>query len=413
MRIAVITSSYPRFAGDGTAPFVQSISENLAQMGHEVEVVAPYDTAVDSLMTTKVPLHRFHYIWPKRYHIMGHARAMEKDVRLRPLTYILLPFFISAGILTLWRVAKRLKAQVIYAHWVVPNGLVAACVAGLMGIPFGVTLHGSDVFVSSRNRWLGIVARWILKRAAFITACSPDLKKGALELGASKDIVLLPNGVNPSLFHPSLRSQICRDKFLPTGKGILITTLGRLVLKKGFGNLITAMQKVIEQEPDVRLVLGGEGELKEELANQAANLGIHESVLLVGRIPWNQVPELLASSDIFCLPSIRDAAGNVDGLPTVLQEAMSSGVAVIASDIGGVGLVVEDGKNGILVPPDDVPALANAIMKLFTDAELRENLGAAARQAAEVEFPWEQFALKVVGLMEEALHFTGPGETST
>jgi glycosyltransferase involved in cell wall biosynthesis len=173
--------------------------------------------------------------------------------------------------------------------------------------------------------------------------------------------------------------------------------------------LIKAMLPVSVEQSDVHLVLGGEGELRDELNLLVVNLGIQEQVLLVGRIPWNQVPELLASCDIFCLPSIRDTAGNVDGLPTVLQEAMSSGAAVIASNIGGVGLVVKNGKNGILVPPDDVPTLVEAIRKLANDAELRKNLGDAARKAAEVDFPWEQFALKVAGLMEEAIGITGSG----
>ena len=88
MKISVLTSSYPRYPGDGAAPFVRSICEHLAKLGHDVEVVAPYDPAVGR-MDYRVKVHRFRYIWPPGWHIMGHGRALEKDVRLRPLSILL------------------------------------------------------------------------------------------------------------------------------------------------------------------------------------------------------------------------------------------------------------------------------------------------------------------------------------
>ena len=94
IKIAVITSSYTRFPGDGIAPFVRAISESLAELGHSIAVVAPYDPEVKPLGTDDVQVYRYKYIWPTSYHVMGHARSLEKDVRLRISSYLLLPFFL-------------------------------------------------------------------------------------------------------------------------------------------------------------------------------------------------------------------------------------------------------------------------------------------------------------------------------
>ena len=393
MRIAVLTSSYPRFPGDGAAPFVQSISEHLAGLGHAVEVVAPYDPAVVASDTAgptagSLRVHRFRYVWPARLHIMGHARAMEADVRLRPLSLLLLPLFLAAAFLTLWRVTGRQKSQAIHVHWVVPNGPVAACVAALRRIPFVISLHGSDIFFARRNRLFGAVAGWVFRRAGGVTACSPELRDGALALGA-RQVQLLAWGADPQVFHPQRRSTAYRQASgWESGpqEAVVVTALGRLVHKKGFD----------------RLVIGGDGPLRMALEVQAQQLGLQGRVSFAGRIPWDQVPKFLASSDVFVLPSVRDAQGNMDGLPTVLLEAMGCGLAVVASRLGGIPLVIEDGQNGLLIPPDDVPALENALEKVLQPAA-RQALADAAQRSVEQTFNWANVARILAEMCEQAV----------
>jgi glycosyltransferase involved in cell wall biosynthesis len=400
LKIAVVTSSYPRFPGDGTAPFVKSICEHLTKLGHEVAVVAPHDPAVKPMAFGEVKLIRFRYAWPERLHIMGHARALERDVRLRPLALFMLLPFLVASFLALMRLTGQQKSQVIHAHWVIPNGLVAAWVAKLRRIPFIVSLHGSDIFTAKRNPLFGAVAHWIFARAAGVTACSQDLRQSAIELGASEKTLLLPWGADPEIFRPDPSSAGKMSAQNPT---ISIVALGRFVDKKGFTHLLEAMPSVTAQCPNTHLVLGGDGPLKDELIRRAKQLQISDHVAYPGSIPWDKVPGFLAKADIFVLPSIRDARGNVDGLPTVLLEAMSSGVAVVASNIGGVSLVIRHAENGILVPPGDVAALAGAILGLATDIEMRKALGNAARQSVLERFNWHNVAVQISGLLEEAV----------
>src|SRR3989337_1119584 len=121
MRIAILTSSYPRFIGDGTAPFVKSIAEAMVKSGHVIEVVAPFDPEVRASDKMGIKIHRFRYSFCNKLHIMGHGRALEADVRLQPLAILLLPFFLLSAFVTLWRVTGNQKSEVIHVHWVLPN----------------------------------------------------------------------------------------------------------------------------------------------------------------------------------------------------------------------------------------------------------------------------------------------------
>ena len=399
----MLTSSYPRFPGDGTAPFVRSIAEHLVRQGHDVEVVAPYDSAVRPMNTSGVQVHRFRYIWPTRFHIIGHARSLIADVHLRLPVIVLLPFFLIAAFVKLLRVTKRQKSQVIYVHWVLPNGLVAAWVAAIRKIPFVISVHGSDIYMAQRNWLFRTIARSIFRRASAVTACSPELRQEAIVLGAPENTLLLAWGADPVLFHPALHPLENRHTFGWTQSELVVAALGRLVYKKGFNTLITALPEIVSHYPRVRVVFGGDGPLREELICEADRLGMSNQVSFLGRIPWDHVQEFLASADIFVLPSVKDKYGNVDGLPTVLLEAMSCGTPVIASDIGGVRMVVEHGRTGLLVPPGDTHALANAIATLAEDPDKRQAIGHAARRAIEEHFNWNSVVLRLVAVLEQTI----------
>jgi len=392
MRITLLTSSYPRFPGDGTAPFVRSIAEALQRVGHAVEVVAPDDPAVLPDDRPGPRVHRFRYVWPRRWHIMGHARSLHADVRLRPATYLLLPLFLLAEFLTLWRVSAAQGAEIIYAHWVLPNGPAAALVARLRRVPLIISLHGSDLFIARRNRWFGAVARWCFQQAAAVTAPSPEMQQAALGLGAPPNTLLLPWGADPRVFHPQAGGFDPRARFGLPPQTPLVTALGRMVHKKGFDVLLRAWAQIASRHPTARLILAGDGDLLPRLRALAEELGVAAQVHFPGRTSWDHVPGLLAGSDLFVLPSRSDPRGNLDGLPTVLLEAMSCGLPVIASRVAGVPLVIRAGENGLLVPPGDAPALAEALDRLLSAPAERKRFGAAARRSVEQTFNWDTVA---------------------
>jgi glycosyltransferase involved in cell wall biosynthesis len=412
MKIAVLTSSFPRYGGDGIAQFIQSLTVQLAALGNSLTVIAPFDPAVEPVEQEGFEVIRFRYIWPPQLHIMGHGRALQADVHLNPLAYFLVPLYLLASFYSLMRVTRTQQTDLIHVNWVIPNGPVGALVAMIRRIPFIVSLHGSDIFVARRNPLFSLVARWVFQRAAAVTACSQMLREHALSLGAPEDTHLLPWGVDTTNFHPSNRSDHWRRIVDLEEGGSLLVSLGRMVHKKGFQTLVDALPMILKTHPKTKLIIGGEGPIRSELAKQAEELGVADALHLPGRVAWGRVPELLSSADLFILPSIKDEAGNEDGLPTVLLEAMSCEIPVVASEIGGVEMVINDEKNGLLIPPGDSQTLAHKVIRLLSDPENRAALAKEARADAISRFTWKHCAQSFQDVFAQSIQGSRDGRIS-
>jgi glycosyltransferase involved in cell wall biosynthesis len=183
----------------------------------------------------------------------------------------------------------------------------------------------------------------------------------------------------------------------------VVLALGRLVYKKGFEYLIQAAGPILAAHPEARIVIAGGGDLAAPLARQVAAAGLTGRVLLPGPVARDLVPLYMGGADVFVLPSVVDQYGNVDGLPNSLLEALASGVAVVASRVAGVPLAVQDGQNGLLVPPADPAALATAVIRLLDSPELRARFGAAGRARVEHDLNWDHVALRFEQLYTAAL----------
>jgi hypothetical protein len=148
----------------------------------------------------------------------------------------------------------------------------------------------------------------------------------------------------------------------PDASTTLVLAFGRLVEKKGFRYLVEAAARL----PGAHLAIAGEGSLRRELEALARDL--HVSVTFTGALERTAMAEAVLAADIIAVPSVVDRAGNVDGLPNTLLEALGAGRAVVASRVAGIPDVVEDGVTGLLVPPQDPGALADALRRLAGDA---------------------------------------------
>ena len=202
MRLCLVATSYSRFDDDGNARFVRSIAEAQAVLGHEVHVLAPYSPQVKPY-ASPVQVHWFKYVWPSQRGVMGHAAALENDRRLRGAALWQAPLFAASLSLHFQRLFSRYKFDLVHAHWVVPNGVLAWPLARLNRLPFFISLHGSDVYLATRQKWFGKAAGGALYSARGVTACSQPLAEAAIELGAQRDRVhLLPWGADPDRFDP-------------------------------------------------------------------------------------------------------------------------------------------------------------------------------------------------------------------
>lgn len=176
------------------------------------------------------------------------------------------------------------------------------------------------------------------------------------------------------------------------GDGPIITNIGRLNPQKAQHNLLTAAKLVLEQRPDARFMIVGQGRLDQPLKEQAQRLGIAERVTFTGL--RKDIPAVLAQTDIFTLPSLWE------GLPLTAIEAMAAARPVVLTDVGGNSELVQSGLNGMIVPPDDVDALAATLMELLNDEQRRTEMGRAARQRVQYDFSIDTIAAQHEALYE-------------
>ncbi len=407
--IVMLTSSYPLYAGDTTAPFIKELAVGIAALGHRVEVVLPAHPRLRRAPhECGIGLHPYHYApGLRRLQVWGYASSLAGDVGLKGSAYAAAPLALAASTVATARLARRLRPDLVVAHWVIPNGPPAALAARLAGCPLVVSLHGSDVFLAERKAPIGRAARAVFGRAAAVTACSPDLATRAIGLGAdAATTTTIPYGVDPARFRPHApdeRAAVRAELGLREGERLVLAG-GRLVYKKGLDVAIAAFASAAVREAGpARLVIFGYGDLEGELRAQAARLGLADRVLFAGRIERDRIPALFAAADLFLLPSVHDHAGNVDGLPNTLLEAMATGLPIVASDVVGVPTVIDDGVHGLLVPERDVAALGAALAALLRDPARAAALGAAARSRVERELTWPQIARRFLGVYRATL----------
>jgi glycosyltransferase involved in cell wall biosynthesis len=365
-----------------TAPFIESIARSLAARGHEVDVVLPYHPDLRRDGDEPVRFLPYRYAPRESWNLWGYAQSLESDVRIRRGVYLLAPLVGVALRRLVGRILDERRYDVVHAHWLVPNAAMVSGVAAARGTPLVVSLHGSDVFVAERLWPARVLARRALRRAGAVTACSDDLRRRVLALGAAPGKTrVVPYGVDPPEAPRRTPGDVRRELGVPEGR-LLVLALGRLVEKKGFRHLVEAAARV----PGIQVVIAGTGDLRDDLARRARESGA--PVTLAGVLDRARVGDALAAADVVVVPSVVDTAGNVDGLPNVLLEGLAAGRAVVASRVAAIPDVVEDGETGVLVPPGDAEALAAALRALADDPERRLRLGTRAREVAALRYGW-------------------------
>ncbi len=386
--VVMVTTSYPRFPGDGIGSFIEPIAKGVAALGHEVHLVAPWHPAIKRAREEDgVFFHFFRYAPVASLSVFGYASSLRADTDLRLAAWAMAPIALAAGWFKAWRVATKRRATVMHGHWVIPGGVMAAAAA--RGLPLVVSLHGSDVFVAERHAVAGAAARCVFGRAGAVTACSDDLHRRAIALGADPARTeTIPYGVDTARFAPdaAMRAQVRES--LGVGDAPLVLAGGRLVSKKGFEYLIDAVRGLMDSHPALQLIVAGDGDLAESLRARAAGLPVR----FVGNQTQDAVARLAAAADVIAVPSIRDDAGNVDGLPNFALEALASATPVVATVAGGLPQAISDGDNGLLIPERDPVALAAALKRLLGSTGDARDMGARARARVMRDHSWAQTA---------------------
>src|SRR5947209_962273 len=200
--VVMVTTSYPRFPGDSVGTFMEPIAKHVAARGHEVHIVAPWDPRVTrGRVEDGVFFHFFKYAPVPALNVFGYAAGMRADEELKSAAWMAAPLAMTAGWFKALRVAQKKQATVMHGHWIVPGGVIAA--GARPALPLVVSLHGSDVFVAERAAVARLAARRVFHRAGCVTACSEDLARRAVALGAAADrLEVVPYGVDVTRFKP-------------------------------------------------------------------------------------------------------------------------------------------------------------------------------------------------------------------
>lgn len=406
MNVLVLTSSYPRFAGDATAPFIESTVTHVARLGHEVHLVVPeHREWAHPAVEDGVHFHPYRYSPWRSWTPWGYSQSLAAGTKLHRSLYALAPVAALSALRTCTAVARARQIDVIHAHWVIPNGPIAARAARHRDLSLVITVHGSDVAMSERSRWLGGIARRSLRGANAVTAASKHLLGRVADLDACHETLeLVPLGMDVEAFHPDASAAASlRGRLRVTHDEVLVLGIGRLVKLKGFEHLIEAMARVRDRAPNVRLVVAGDGDMRRELIEHASRLGLEGRVTFVGMVQRAEVPAYFAAADVVAVPTVRHEDGFVEALGYVVHEALATGKPVVASRVGGLPEVVEDGETGYLVDERDPGALAEAILTLARDPDLRRRFGENARARALAALSWDGVAQTWVDLYQRLI----------
>jgi colanic acid/amylovoran biosynthesis glycosyltransferase len=269
----------------------------------------------------------------------------------------------------------------VHAHFAGLAARTAFWIKEFFGIPYSLTAHANDIF-APRPFVIGL-DKLIGSASAVVTESdySAALLRSQFPLN-SKKILRIYNGIDVSQFHqPSF------DASIP-----FIISVGRLVEKKGFADLIEACCRLKERGLSFRCEIIGEGPLDDSLRAQITKSELESLVRLVGPQTQDKIARRLSTATVFCLPCVVERGGGMDNLPTVIAEAMASALPVVSTPIAGVPEMVADNVSGFLVPPGDPAALADALDKVVGDKELARRFGENGRKRARATFSVEASA---------------------
>ncbi len=397
--IAYLTGEYPR----ATDTFIQREIMALRNQGMGVETCSVRKTGAEHhvgpeqqaefkntfyvLAAAKSPLRlvRCHIKAlvqaPGRYFSALRLALGTRPAGLKGLVYQLF-YFAEAAVLA--DHLQRRNVRHLHNHIATATCTVAMLTSKISGIPFSFTIHGPDIFFEPKH-WR-IDAK--IQEASFV-ACISDFCRSQCMIFSDQQywnkLQIVHCGIDPQKY-------LTRDTRAEPGPHLVF--VGRLAGVKGVPVLLDALAELSQEIPGLRVTLIGDGPERADLEQRAKVLGLGSVVTFAGYKSQAAVAATLAQSDLLVLPSFAE------GVPVTLMEAMASGLPVLATRVGGISELVEDGISGFLVPPGNSEALTSRLRDLLTDTELRKHMGEAGRKKVSADFNQEIEANRLKQLID-------------
>jgi glycosyltransferase involved in cell wall biosynthesis len=391
MRVLHVVTAYPRYAGDPIVPWLTELIRRLRSRGVDSEVLTSAYMGGGNREYDGAVVHRFRYV-PARWERLTHEENAADRAGRSPLFALVSVAYVTAGIAAIRRLVRRTRYDVVHVHWPVPHAAMGIAAQRACGMAMVTTYYGAELRLAARSRPLLSLLRAGARRSARNIAISRHTADDLARLTGVRAEVI-PYSI---AFTPHARSTA------HTRRRFTALFVGRLVERKGVPVLLEAWSRAAL--PNATLAIVGDGPDRQRLEAQAGALGIADSVEFRGRVTDRELADAYSSAELFVLPAVLDAKGDTEGLGVVLLEAMASHVPVIASAAGGITDVVVDGDSGVLVPPGDAAALADAMHRLHADAALRARLAANGAARVRDEFSWDAIADRWAAVYRDAIN---------
>jgi len=331
--------------------------------------------------------------------IRAFSAAVSQSLRARPGFWSVPKKQYVREFLRATSLADRLshtpEVHHLHAHFSHGATTVTWLTSLITGLPFSFTAHAKDIYCESLNP-AGLLSRK-MDAAEFVVTCTNANRKHLQKLSATP-VHCIYHGLNADFSR-----LLCEQVPAPKRSGQLrVLAVGRLVSKKGFDTLIDACAILKSAGVSFEtLIVGESGEHERELRNLIARHGLEAHIHLAGPTTQARLFGEYQRATVFCLPCRVLENGDRDGIPNVLMEAMSCGLPVVTTDVSGIPELIRDGINGLLVPPDDPPAIAAALQRLFRDPVAAEALGKEAVKTVKENFDGERTTKDLVNLFGE------------
>ncbi len=356
MKIAILVSAFPPQVSGGTGIATYNTARQLVMLGHEVHVITTLSKGL-----------------PKE--------SIEQGFHIHRVSLINKPileatsFFINALF-----VIRRINPDLVHVQSTI-LALHGFLIKAFLRKPYLVYGRGSDIYLSSRFDRL--LARLTLAKADAVIAQTNDMKDTMHKL-CNRDILVIPNGVDADRFSNLSRKE-SRSKLNINGNDRVILFVGGLRLVKGVRYLIESMNIIRHEYQNIRLLIVGNGKERQNLENITEKLNLTECISFMGWVPNEAIQEYMAASDILVLPSLSE------GFPVTILEAMASGLPIVCTKVGGMSEIVIDGENGYLIEPKNSMEIAEKVLLLLKNDNLKQRMSENNRQRAK-RYSWEGVA---------------------
>ncbi|HRI86915.1 MAG TPA: glycosyltransferase family 4 protein [Candidatus Hydrogenedentes bacterium] len=372
VRILIITVDYPPIEG-GISTLALNVARECALANCEVTVLAPHIAGCESFdageSTRIVRFGGYAMGWFRLFPLLAASR------KLIPHNDLVIGINVAYG------------------------GVVGLFARSFFGVPYAVLAYGYE-FLKFQNVWpMAPMLRYIYAQARGVIAISKFTRDQLVKFGVPESRIapILPGATPDPVADPAIKD-LMRLRYPIDGNRVVLC-VGRMIPRKGHLTLVRAWPRVLKQVKNAHLLVVGQGPEVSACSRAAQNMGVRDRITFAGKLGDAEVQALYSLCDVFALPSGTSPGGHVEGFGLVFAEAHAHGKPVIAGTSGGTPEAVTHDETGLLVPPDDRDALADAIVQVLNDADFAKRLGENGRRRVERELNWRKFTSQMLHVL--------------